>query len=47
MLKKILVGVDGSEDSKKALDQAVELARQFGSELIIITVIPREIRMTK
>jgi len=38
MYKKILVGVDGSEDSKKACEVAVELAKKLGSDLIIATV---------
>lgn len=37
--------MDGSEDSKKALDMAAELAKQFGGEVIAISVIPREVRM--
>lgn len=45
MFRKILVGVDGSEESKKALNQAVMLAMKFESEIIIISVIPREARM--
>ncbi|MCS7098293.1 MAG: universal stress protein [Candidatus Methanomethyliaceae archaeon] len=38
MYKKILVGVDGSESSKKACEVAVELAKKLGSELIIATI---------
>lgn len=38
MYKKILVGVDGSEESKKACQVAVELAKKLGSDLIIATV---------
>lgn len=45
MLKKILVGVDGSGDSKKALAKAAELAEKFGSEIIIISVVPREVKL--
>ncbi|MEM2933763.1 MAG: universal stress protein [Methanocellales archaeon] len=45
MFKKILVGVDGSEDSKGALAKAAELAEKFGSEIIIISVIPREVKL--
>ena len=33
MFKKILVPVDGSEGSWRALDTAVELGKKFGGEL--------------
>lgn len=36
MFRKILVPVDGSENSKKALAHAVGLAREFESEIILI-----------
>ncbi len=39
MFRKILVGYDGSEHAKKALNVAIDLAKQVGSELHIITVI--------
>jgi len=35
---KILVAVDGSKDSKKALDCAVEISRKYGSEITILNV---------
>lgn len=38
MLKKLLVPVDGSESSLKALVYAREIAEQFKGELLIITV---------
>lgn len=38
MFKKILVAVDGSEASKKALGKAVELQNLCASALIILTV---------
>lgn len=37
-MKKILVSVDGSECSDMALDQARDLAKLYGSELIILYV---------
>lgn len=37
---RILVGVDGSESSFKAADNAISLAKLYGSELIVIHVIP-------
>ena len=39
MFDKILVGIDGSEVSLKALEQAVDLARQLGSEITVVSVI--------
>jgi nucleotide-binding universal stress UspA family protein len=41
-MKKILVPVDGSAESKKAVAQAVALAKKFGSEVALITVIEVE-----
>jgi nucleotide-binding universal stress UspA family protein len=35
---KILVAVDGSKDSKKALDCAVEISKKYGSEITILNV---------
>ncbi len=39
MFKKILVPVDGSEGSWRALNAAVELGSKFGSELCVVNVI--------
>jgi nucleotide-binding universal stress UspA family protein len=38
---RILVAVDGSEQSYKALDHAAAIAETFGSELTLLAVIPR------
>jgi len=38
-MKRILVPLDGSEASKKAAEQAVLLARTFGSQIVFITVV--------
>ena len=38
MFKKILVAIDGSDQSKKALQYALVLSEKFSSELIILTV---------
>lgn len=38
-VKKILVPIDGSEDSKKALDTAIKLAEKFDSQIILLNVI--------
>ena len=40
MYKRLLVAVDGSEQSYKALDHAVAIAEKFDSELVLLTVIP-------
>ena len=39
MFKKILVPVDGSETSWRALSQAIALGEQFDGELIVVNVI--------
>jgi nucleotide-binding universal stress UspA family protein len=40
-LRKVLVAYDGSEQSKRALDHAAEIASAFKGSLIILTVVPR------
>lgn len=44
-MRKILVGYDGSEWSRKALETGCEIAEKFGCELIVLTVIPKYERM--
>ncbi len=39
MYKKILVAYDGSKLSENALDNSIEIAKAFGSEIIILHVI--------
>src|SRR5436190_2528440 len=46
-LKKILVPVDFSECSKKALQYAVPFAKQFGAELVLLHMIEPTIRWTE
>lgn len=41
-MKKILVPVDGSSESKKAVEQAVLLAQKFGSEVTLISIVEVE-----
>ena len=41
MYKNMLVALDGSERSYKALEHAVAIAEKFGSELTILTVVPK------
>ena len=38
-MKKILVGIDGSEKANEALDKAIEIAEGMGSEIEMINVI--------
>jgi nucleotide-binding universal stress UspA family protein len=38
-LTKILVAVDGSEDSKKAMKCAIEISKKFGSDVTILNVV--------
>ena len=38
MITKILVGVDGSENSEKALDYALEIAEKFSASVLILNV---------
>ena len=41
MIKKILVPIDGSETARKALEYAVDLAKQTGSTIILLSVIDK------
>jgi nucleotide-binding universal stress UspA family protein len=38
LIKKILVGVDGSKNSEKALDSALDLAETFSASILILNV---------
>lgn len=38
-MKKILVPIDGSKASRKAAEQAISIAKQFGSEIKLVTVV--------
>ena len=37
-MQKILIGVDGSEHSKKALAEAIKIAKKFEAEIAVINV---------
>lgn len=37
-MQKILIGVDGSEHSKKALAEAIKIAKKFEAEITVINV---------
>ncbi|APU71248.1 universal stress protein [Companilactobacillus crustorum] len=39
MYKKILVAIDGSQSAYNALNSAIDLAKQFGSELYLVSVV--------
>lgn len=41
MAKKIVVGLDGSKCSEKALEYATQLAEKLGSTLVLINVVPQ------
>ena len=41
MITKILVATDGSETSRKAVKYAVELAKQAGATIILLSVVDR------
>jgi nucleotide-binding universal stress UspA family protein len=41
MIRKILTPLDGSETSRKALEYAVDLAKQTGSTIILLSVIDK------
>jgi nucleotide-binding universal stress UspA family protein len=41
MMKRILVAVDGSEPSLKAVRMAAEMAAKFGAKLTLVHVVPK------
>lgn len=45
-MKRILVGVDGSEGAAKAVDKAIELARAFDARLTIAAILEPIVGMT-
>jgi len=40
LIKKILVSLDGSEHANKALDYALDLAKKYSAEIVLLSVIP-------
>jgi len=43
LFSKILVGLDGSDFSVKALDFAIDLAKKYRSQLVLVHVVMRQI----
>lgn len=43
LIKKILVALDGSEPSDKALDYALDLAAKYSANLVLLSVVPHVI----
>lgn len=43
MFKKILVAFDGSDQAKKALEVAIDLAKKYEAEIYVVEVIPTAI----
>jgi nucleotide-binding universal stress UspA family protein len=47
MIKKILVATDGSKTANKSLEYAVELAKQTGAMITLVSVIDKGIPITR
>jgi len=41
LFKKILVAVDGSDPSNRAIDYAAEISSKWGAKLIVLAVVPK------
>ena len=41
VVKRILVGVDGSDESAAAVDKAIEIARAVGANVLLSYIVPR------
>ncbi len=42
-MKKILLAYDGGEPAKCALEQTIELAKRFGAEVGVVSVVPNRV----
>ncbi|MET1101952.1 MAG: universal stress protein [Pyrodictiaceae archaeon] len=47
MFRKILVPVDGSENSFRALDVAIDFAKRYGSKITVLYVVEQDINPDK
>ena len=43
MFSKILVGIDGSEHSRNAVNYALDLAMKYDSELFLLAIVPSKV----
>jgi nucleotide-binding universal stress UspA family protein len=43
MYSKILVGIDGSEYSRNAVNYALDLVGKYGSELFLLAIVPSKV----
>ena len=43
MFSKILVGIDGSEYSRNAVNYALDLVVKYGSELFLLAIVPSKV----
>lgn len=43
MFSKILIGLDGSESSTNAAHYAIDLAKKYNSEIILLSIVPSKI----
>lgn len=41
LFKKILVAIDGSDPSNRALDYAIDISAKWGAKLVILVVVPK------
>lgn len=43
MFSKILIGIDGSEHSRNAVNYALDLATKYNSELFLLSIVPSKV----
>lgn len=46
MFKRILLPIDGSENSKKAADKAIELAKELNSTIIVTNIMDQSVDLS-
>ena len=46
IFSKILIGLDGSESSLRAVDYAVSIAEKYNTDLILLTIIGTSLKQT-